>query len=245
MSPACESFLRSEFREWNFFDEAMKATISADIQVLLKEKYFEGCRGITFTDELKWLITAQAAVLLSGGVSDYFPHLDSILLYPERYVAPVYEEHEGGIVSSGEEVRSGESWEAGTIVLSLDEIRQSGMHDGIYTNLVYHEFAHQIDQELDITGKTEIFLETGNSGGFPWIETFAEAFIRFEKDTARKKTSILDAYGAEHPAEFFAVGTEAFFGIPDRLCREKPAIYKLFEEIYAIDMKKRLHRPVV
>lgn len=211
------------------------------MQVLLEEKSFEGCGGFTIEDRHRWIIAAEASRMISGDISDYYPHLDSILVYPKKYVATVQEEYEGGIMSTGEEVRSGESWEGGALVLSWEEIRQTGMRREagreFYHNLIYHEFAHQIDQELGITHRTEAFLISGEGTGYPWIESFAAHFEAFVSavDRNRPFPAPLDPYGAEQPAEFFAVLTEAFFGIPDALKKSSPELYNLMKELYTAD----------
>lgn len=235
---------------WNGLDDALRYRISRDMQVLLNEKAWEGCGGLTLTDEHRWIISAHAALMMAGEISDYFPHLDSILLYPQKYVATVEEEYEGGIMSTGEEVRSGESWEGGALVLSWEEIREGGItkmdvyNDGrpvdIYNNLIFHEFAHQIDQELGITYRVESLLHSNGDDDsdrdrFPWIEAFTPHFSRFLEQVRRRRPLLFDPYGAEHPAEFFAVVTEAFFGIPKRFKTEEPELYELMKELYNLD----------
>ncbi|TVR15036.1 MAG: hypothetical protein EA391_11700, partial [Balneolaceae bacterium] len=44
-----------------------------------------------------------------------------------------------------------------------------------------------------------------------------------------------DPYGAEEPAELFAVATEAFFCIPKELKSEHPQFYALLKAFYKID----------
>ncbi len=233
---SCLKLLSERLPFWGRMDEKLRAQVSCDMQILLHEKHLEGCGGLTLTDEHRWIIAAQAALMISGGISDYYPHLDSVLVYPQKYVATVEEEYEGGIVSSGHEVRSGESWEGGTVVLSWEEIQQAGTRRGIYTNLVFHEFAHQIDQELSITRRTEAMLINDDDGGYPWIAKFAPHFEAFTDLVECRRPPLLDPYGAEHPAEFFAVATETFFGIPGVLKSKDRSLYSLMEELYQVEM---------
>jgi Mlc titration factor MtfA (ptsG expression regulator) len=59
------------------------------VQVFLDEKRFEGCRGFEVTEEVRLTIAGNACVLLLGRAHDFYPRLDSILVYPNSFVAPV------------------------------------------------------------------------------------------------------------------------------------------------------------
>ncbi len=58
------------------------------VQVFLAEKRFEGCGGLSITDEVRVTIAAQACVLLLHRQTDYYPRLVSILVYPSTYLVP-------------------------------------------------------------------------------------------------------------------------------------------------------------
>jgi len=47
--------------------------------------------------------------------------------------------------------------------------------------------------------------------------------------------TVLDTYGAENPAEFFAVVTEAFFERPSALHAEHPELYAEFARFFRQD----------
>src|ERR1043166_5108510 len=53
------------------------------IQVFVAEKNFEGCGGLELTDEIKVTIAAYACILLLHLQHDYYPRLQSILVYPD------------------------------------------------------------------------------------------------------------------------------------------------------------------
>ena len=42
----------------------------------------------------------------------------------------------------------------------------------------------------------------------------------------------MDPYGAENPAEFFAVASEAFFALPGPLAAAYPQVFELLEKYY-------------
>jgi Mlc titration factor MtfA (ptsG expression regulator) len=47
--------------------------------------------------------------------------------------------------------------------------------------------------------------------------------------------TVLDAYGATDPAEFFAVATECFFERPKELKRKHPELYEELKDFFRQD----------
>ena len=95
------------------------------IQVFLAEKRFEGCGGLEITDEIRVTIAAQACLLLLHRATDYFPKLQTILVYPQHYFAPETQRLPGGVIVEGVTGRAGESWYRGPVVLAWDEVQRS------------------------------------------------------------------------------------------------------------------------
>lgn len=213
--------------------EEMKQVLRNHIIIFMDEKLFEGCAGLEMTLEKKIIISAYASVLLLGEPAGYYPDLQTILVYPDDYMAPVQEENEGGIVSEGTEARKGESWNLGNIVLSWNDIRRNIRNSSAQRNLIFHEFAHQLDDQYGLTaGVSEqgtILRED------EWTRILAGVFRSLQKKSRRGTTSTLDVYGATHPAELFAVATEAFFLRPHRLNAEFPKLYEVLKSFYNID----------
>lgn len=200
--------------------------------VLLAEKRFEGCGGLRMTDEVRVTIAGQAAVLLLHRDTDYYPRLDSILVYPSAYVAPDRRPGPGGHVIEGTEVRLGESWHEGVVVLAWDEVLAvADDRDG--RNVVLHEFAHQLDQEGGAADGAPTF--PSRSMRRTWARVLAEEYERLRDDLDRHRRTTIDDYGAEDPAEFFAVITEAFFEKPIALRRRHPDLYGVLRDFYRQD----------
>jgi Mlc titration factor MtfA (ptsG expression regulator) len=203
------------------------------IQVFLAEKHFEGCGGLEITDEIRVTIAAQACILLLHRDTDYYARLRTILVYPDTYVADVGRRVPGGIRIEGREVRLGESWVAGAIVLSWDAVVRGAadVHDG--HNVVFHEFAHQLD------------AESGGANGAPplprrsqyiaWVRVMKAEYEHLLADIARHRDTVLDGYGGTNPAEFFAVATECFFEKSLELRERHPALYEQLRLFYRQD----------
>jgi Mlc titration factor MtfA (ptsG expression regulator) len=210
-----------------------QSKLHALIQVFLAEKHFEGCGGLEITDEMRVTIAAQACILLLGDTSDFYPRLYSILVYPSTFIARIHKHQSDGTVLEGIQPRLGESWSSGALVLSWDEVLQgaSDIHDG--HNLVYHEFAHQLD------------IESGAAEGAPklpkpsmyigWARVLTKEYEALVKAVADHRPSLLDQYGAVNPAEFFAVATEFFFERPIDLKRLHPDLYAQLKLFYRRD----------
>lgn len=193
------------------------------IQILLHEKRFEGLGGLEMTDEIRVTVAAQAAVLLLNRETKYYPTLKSILVYPSTYVAPTKRRMPDGTIVEGPQARLGESWFRGALVLSWSDVVRGAADDDDGRNVVYHEFAHQLDGE------------SGSMNGAPllrckpcyqdWARVLGEEYEQLTADVHRGFRSLLDSYGATSPPEFFAVATELFFERPAAMKQRYPDLY--------------------
>jgi Mlc titration factor MtfA (ptsG expression regulator) len=206
------------------------------IQIFIGEKRFEGCGGLKITDEIKVTIAAQACVLLLHRRTDYYPGLHYILVYPRSYVAPRVPKFVGGILVEGPDVRLGESWHRGSVVLSWDNVRRSSadIHDG--HNVVFHEFAHQLDSSGAKGDSTPVIQD--HSTYIAWARILQKDYEKLRSDVSRNSDTFLDEYGAVNPAEFFAVATECFFEKPKELQELHPDLYNEMKNFYQQDPAK-------
>ena len=67
-------------------DDQGQETLRQDLRVLVVEKEWEGCGGLEMTDAIKVVIAAQASLLLLHIEHDFYPSVQSILVYPHAYV---------------------------------------------------------------------------------------------------------------------------------------------------------------
>jgi MtfA peptidase len=203
--------------------------LQGHIRIILHEKNFEGCGGLVLTDEIRITIAAHAGILLLGRKTDYYPDLDSILVYPSTYHAPVTEQR-GHVVSERTESRLGESWRRGTVVLAWDAARSGALDVRDAENVLLHEFAHQLDTEDGVADGVPLLGR--RSDYIAWAKVLSPEFERLQNDPGN---SVLDEYGAENPAEFFAVATEAFFEKPGELEQRHPDLYAELSRFYRLD----------
>ncbi|MCE5327613.1 MAG: zinc-dependent peptidase [Planctomycetaceae bacterium] len=211
---------------------ALKPTLHALTHVLLAEKHFEGCGGLTLTHEMRLTIAATAAMLLLNGRGRFFPRCQSILVYPDAYVAPNHVAAAGGFVIEEEDERLGESWRSGAVVISWDSLLAEA-EDLRWGSLVLHEFAHQLDQEC---GEAEGIPLLEPAQAKRWQEVFGREYRRLVRKVERNRDDeVLDEYGATDPAEFFAVATETFFTQPRQLKQVHGELYRELARFYRVD----------
>jgi len=234
--PEWLEILRRNVPYYDRLDDQEQAELRGDVRVFLDEKRFEGCGGLEMTDEIRVTIAAQACLLLLGMESEYYPMMESILVYPEMYDVEERSEFRGPVLDVS--TRLGESWYRGPVVLSWDDSRKGGRDFRDGHNVVLHEFAHQLDSESGDTDGAPMLPERGMYA--PWARVLGAEFKRLIEDFRRGHPTVLKEYGASNPAEFFAVATEAFFEQPRALKRRHPELYDLLAEFYNQDPAERL-----
>ncbi len=202
------------------------------IQRFLADVSFEGCGGLEIDDEIRLTIAAQACLLLVGGDRDAYPALRSILVYPSTFGTSSERGTDEGLVEEGESWRLGESWGLGYVVLAWDAVVHgaSDVRDG--RNVVFHEFAHQLDQE---DGAADgVPSAEGHRYGV-WTRVLERDFEKLVRRLNRGQRTVLDGYATTNRAEFFAVATETFFERPRALRARYAELYELLVELYGFD----------
>ena len=211
-----------------------QAELLGHVQVFLKEKYFEGCGGLEVTDEIRVTIAAQACLLLLHRQTDYYPGLTSILVYPTTYLAHEDRHLGGNIWEQGEDARLGHTGRhMGSLVLAWDEAKRGAADPADGTNLVLHEFAHQLDFEDSQTDGAPALATRAEY--LAWARVMRSEFEALGEAADADTPTILDPYGAMSPAEFFAVATEAFFERPRALLKKHQDLYARLAKFYRQD----------
>lgn len=230
------SALKTNVPLYNCLPPADQIELQGHIQIFLAEKLFEGCRGLKITDEIRVTIAANACILLLHRQTDYYPGLTSILVHPQAYRATNRRHIGDGVIIEGDEVRLGESWHRGSVVLSWEDVNRNSLGQQVAQNVVLHEFAHQIDisggqgDSSPVLQKSASFEE--------WADALQENYEQLQDDVAADRPTVLDDYGATDPAEFFAVATECFFTNSHQMRLQHPRLYAELGEFYQQDPAK-------
>ena len=240
---AWRKMLRQRMPLYSQLPTPLQKRLQGLVQVMVADVPFVGCQDLKVTDDMRVLVAAQACLLVLERPGPPYPELRQVLLYPGPFVVQAQQQQPGGVVSSGKEVRLGESWQHGQVVLSWPDVLagakasrhppQTDAAAASPTNVVLHEFAHQLDQE------------TGPANGAPalapgqsrrtWAHTMQREFedLRWLADAG--EPTLIDPYGATAPEEFFAVATEAFFMRPVALRQQHAALYNQLQAFYRLD----------
>ena len=104
-------------------------------------------------------------------------------------------------------------------------------------NVVIHEFAHKLH------------MSRGDMDDFPpphpemdreqWLHAWDAAYDAFCAQVDRGIDTLIDPYASEHPAEFFAVLSEAFFTQPQSVRSNYPDLYRQLTLFYRQDPAAR------
>jgi len=210
----------------------LRARHEGVVQVLLAEKHYEAAGGLALDEAMPLAIAGQAALLQLRRRAEYYPGLETILIYPEAFTVDVSEADEHGFVHEGVDERAGESWQRGVVVVSWRDAEwEAARRDGY--NVVLHEFAHQLDE---LTGEADgtPLLPTAELRD-RWRSAFQAAFERHGRSLRRRREVLFDEDAGESPSEFFATAVELFFELPRDLKREFPAVHTVLAEYFELD----------
>ena len=228
-----EPFLHANVRQFASLSSEDQAGLRRRVQILVAEKYWEGCGGLTITDEIRVTIAGQASLLLLGWNGPCFDHLKSILVYPDTYLVPEKQTLPGGIVDESMQVRLGEAWYRGPVILAWSHVNRHDAPGEVGRNVVLHEFAHVLDHADDSYDGTPT-LETKEQY-VTWRKVMSHEFHRLQRDAAHGRATLLDTYGTQNESEFFAVATECFFEQPVELAELHPRLYELLRDYFRQD----------
>ncbi|WP_410474642.1 zinc-dependent peptidase [Guyparkeria sp. TX1] len=193
--------------------------------------------AIELTDAMQLRIAALASLpALSLGM-DWLAGIRSVVVYADAFEVDHEEVDEDGVVHHVRDLRAGEAWSHGTLVLSWADI-EAGLDPDYATSVVIHEVAHFIDGA------------NGAENGFPplgkghdrvrWTHDFQTAFDRLNREIDAGHEPAIDPYAATNPAEFFAVLSEYFFRLPEALWHFDAAIYAHLSRFYGQDPRARV-----
>nr|WP_275425481.1 M90 family metallopeptidase [Pseudomonas saudimassiliensis] len=195
---------------------------------LLLRKHLVPVNGAELDDNLRLRIAGMAVVPVLELGLDWYDRWQTLILYEGPFVAEHSWEDEFGIVHAETSERSGEAWERGPVVLSLEDVRHSGQGDGY--NVVIHELAHTLDMR-DASANGAPPLHAGMDPA-AWQRDFAAAWNDLARRADNDEPLPVDEYALEDPAEFFAVLSETFFEQPEPLHAAWPAVYRHLAAFY-------------
>jgi Mlc titration factor MtfA (ptsG expression regulator) len=192
----------------------------------IAEKEWAGAQGLQLTANIQLAIALQACLPVLNLGLDYYADWVGIVVYPGDFVIPRQSIDENGVVHEYDDAVLGEAWDGGPVLISWFE--QAEDAGGI--NVVIHEFAHKLDmQNGEAHGMPPLHADMPRSR---WVAAISSALNDLKRRADAGEDTRIDPYGAESPAEFFAVASEAFFQTPDILLEEYPEVFEQLSLFY-------------
>ena len=232
-SSTWEEALQQNVGHLAFLSETERYKLRQATHIFLAEKRFEGCRGLEIADEVRVTIAASACILILGMNGFYFDNVQTVLVYPDEFLVPERRPITDELAVEGEAVHLGEAHWHGPVIVAWNEALKGAREPGYGENLIFHEFAHQLD------------MLNGEPDGVPviheitlrhrWAEVMEREYDRLCEAADRRQKTLLDPYGANSPAEFFAVVTECFFDLPWDLERRHTELYGVLRDYFNQD----------
>jgi MtfA peptidase len=221
-------------------------TLSAQF---LARKEFTGAQGLQINDWMALTIAVQACLpLVHWGPKAlrWYDDFVGIVVHPAAVVAQREVADEVGVVHRYQETLAGEAMQGGPVMLTWQQVAEAPHTMGSGHNLVIHEFAHKLDMRDKPRGEAangcpplpKGFMGlTARSAQQHWQDTLTRNFRHFarEVDMAHRfgaPLPWLDDYGAQSPAEFFAVACEAYFVNRERFGADFPELIALFDAFF-------------
>lgn len=230
------AILRQNIPPFRHLPDGLRQELILHVRHFLYEKEFVGLAGLEINDEIRLTIAGEACLLLLNRKTSGYRALRFIYVYPSGYTAPHQQVDSAGVVTEGQQNRSGESWGNGRVILSWDSVTHGARNFDDGHNVVLHEFAHQLDQESGSANGAPILHS--QSSYRSWANVLADEFKDLQRDAQHGKRSLMDHYGATNPAEFFAVATETFYERPEEMAQYQPELFNELKDYYQIDPRR-------
>lgn len=207
------------------------------LRFLLRKGFAPGA-GFAIADEMRLKIATMAAVPVLKLGLNWYDGWYTVVLYEGAFIPNHQQPDEFGLVHEHGEVLSGEAWEQGPVILSWEDVCAAGTEEGY--NVVLHEMAHKLDmRDGSVNGAPPL----GDLDAVRWHAVFTEAWEDLAARERNGEPLPIDGYALEDPGEFFAVATEVFFEVPERIHAAWPALYQQLSAFYRQDplaMARRL-----
>jgi len=209
----------------------LRRKLEGKIALFLDQIKFVGCNGLEVTEEMRLSIAAQTCLLVAN-TGTWYRNLYTVLVYPHAFTSRRKEQN-GFVVTESDSARLGESWSRGPVVLSWTDVEDGAADARDGHNVVFHEFAHQVD---DLSGHTNAIPVLNKGQDFrDWERAFIDAYDRHVRKVDHGHKTLFDAYGATSHVEFFAVAVEVFFEKPAALKREEGQVYEQLSGLFRLD----------
>lgn len=252
-----DELLSERDAHWARLDGDERVRMQHLVGAFVARTRWESARGFQLDDEMRVLIAGQACLLLLGLDHDEFGGPSRVIVHPRTVVLRGRRSVGVGRVETSDAYRVlGQAHHRGPVLLSWASVRSGLDHPQRGQNVVYHEFAHQLDMLDGTVDGTPPLADP--AARQRWVEVCTAAYERVRDPDAADAAdaadqpdpagrplarNVLRDYAGTNPGEFFAVATEVFFTRPHELRSQHPALYRELEGYYRQDPSRRLPAP--
>lgn len=190
-----------------------------------------GADGFEVTSEVATVIAANAILAVLNLDLWLYRRVTDIIVYPSaRTGRQTQATAADGVLHEGEMTTIGEAGaNSAPIVLAWDAVLADSRHPERGSNVVIHEFAHKIDM---VDGAADGLPPIRGTAAETWADLMAQ---EFDPTASGGLEDILNPYAYTNQAEFFAVISETFFCLPERLRVASPAWWDRLRALYCVD----------
>jgi Mlc titration factor MtfA (ptsG expression regulator) len=231
---AWREYLAADIAPFRHFSSEQQQKLQDITRLLIAEKSWEGCGGLTLTDEIQVVIAGQAALLTLGfDGDDSYPNVETILVYPQGFLVKTHRRGVGGVLAEETVPYAGEAALQGPIVISWADAKQGGREWRDGRNVVLHEFAHKLDMRDGAADGTPYLQDAAQVEA--WARVMSAEYQGLLDALEAGEPTLIDPYGATNAAEFFAVATECFFEKSHAMQSGHSELYTVLRDYYRQD----------
>jgi MtfA peptidase len=239
LSTTDQELLRNHFPAYQALSPSEQQRLEFLIQYFLKFKKVSVLAGEDLTRLEHLLLAAHASLLLIHlSVVEPFKHVTNIFITPASYI----EKDNPVLPWTGRPryfERIGELRKRGPMILSREAIAGLITSRRTFSNVIVHEFSHELDQVDGYFDGTPVLDSQERYAR--WALVMGREFHQLQLRLRRHKSSGIDRYGAHNEAEFFAVVAEHFFSAPHDLMAKYPDLFHLYQDYFGLDPRRWQH----
>jgi Mlc titration factor MtfA (ptsG expression regulator) len=152
-----------------------------------------------------------------------------LIVYPNAFRVHRSHTDAAGVLHEWEDDLAGESWGAGPLILSWEDVQADLAEPQEGFCVAVHEMAHKLDAlDGEMDGTPPLPREWHRR----WADDFQRAYDLFCNEVDAGRETLIDAYAAEAPEEFFAVASEYHFSAPALLRKAMPEVAAHLRRFY-------------
>jgi Mlc titration factor MtfA (ptsG expression regulator) len=185
--------------------------------------------GLVLDDGQRVQLAALCCLPLLRFGSEGLHGWSQLLVYPDAFRVERSHVDAAGVLHQWDDELIGEAWEAGPLILSWADVQADIADPSAGFCVAVHEMAHKLDV---LDGALDGTPPLPRAWQREWARDFQHAYDAFARDVDRGRRSMIDAYAAEAPEEFFAVASEYHFSDPRTLKRAMPQVAAHLERFY-------------